>query len=88
MSDNAKLTVGGKTYEFPIIEGTEHELAVDFRELRAKTGYLSFDESYGSTGSCQSAITFIDGEKGIFRYRGIPIEQLAEKARVSPRRPG
>ncbi len=77
MSDNAKLTVGGKTYEFPIIEGTEHELAVDFRELRAKTGYLSFDESYGSTGSCQSKITFIDGEKGVLRFRGIPIEELA-----------
>jgi len=76
----AKLEVGGKTFEFPVIEGTEGELGIDFRNLRAKTGYISFDESYANTGSCQSKITFIDGEKGILRYRGIPIEELAESS--------
>jgi citrate synthase len=80
MQKTAKLELDGKSYELPVIEGTEGELAVDVRELRAKTGYITYDESYGNTGSCQSRITFIDGEKGILRYRGIPIEELAEGA--------
>ena len=63
-----------------MIGGTEDEKAVDIRKLRADTGYITLDSGYGSTGSCQSAITFIDGENGILRYRGIPIEQLAEKS--------
>ncbi|BDU76106.1 citrate synthase [Mesoterricola sediminis] len=78
MTNTAKLELDGKTYELPVIEGTENEKAVDVRDLRAKTGYITYDESYANTGSCQSRITFIDGEKGILRYRGIPIEELAE----------
>jgi citrate synthase len=78
MSGTAKLEMGGKTLTLPLIEGAEGEMAVDVRELRAKTGYITYDESYANTGSCQSAITFIDGEKGILRYRGIPIEEMAE----------
>jgi len=78
MTNTAKLELDGKTLELPIIEGTEAERAVDISQLRAKTGYITYDESCGNTGSCQSRITFIDGEKGILRYRGIPIEELAE----------
>ncbi|HLO68774.1 MAG TPA: citrate synthase [Holophaga sp.] len=78
MTHTAKLELDGKIYELPIIEGTEDEKAVDVRDLRAKSGYITYDESYANTGSCQSKITFIDGEKGILRYRGIPIEELAE----------
>jgi citrate synthase len=74
----AKLEVDGKVLECPIIQGTEGERAIDLRNLRARTGCITYDESYGNTGSCQSRITFIDGEKGILRYRGIPIEELAE----------
>jgi citrate synthase len=76
--NTAKLEVDGKVLEWPIIVGAEGERAIDFRNLRAKTGYITYDESYANTGSCQSRITFIDGEKGILRYRGIPIEELAE----------
>jgi len=78
MTNTAKLELDGKVIDLPIIEGTEAERALDIRDLRAKTGYITYDESYGNTGSCQSRITFIDGEKGILRYRGIPIEELAE----------
>jgi citrate synthase len=78
MAKTAKLELDGKIIELPVIEGTEGELAVDVQQLRAKTGYITYDESYSNTGSCQSTITFIDGEKGILRYRGIPIEELAE----------
>ncbi len=79
MAETAKLEVGGKILELPVIEGTEGEKAVDIRDLRAKTGYITYDEAYGNTGSCQSTITFIDGEQGILRYRGIPIEDLADQ---------
>jgi len=78
MPQTAKLELDGRTLEFPVIEGTEGERAVDFRELRNRSGFISYDECYANTGSCQSSITFIDGEKGILRYRGIPIEELAE----------
>lgn len=78
---NAVLTIEGKNYELPIIEGSEGERAVDIRKLRGETGYIAYDESYADTGSCLSNITFIDGEKGILRYRGYPIEQLAEYSR-------
>ncbi|MBK8792542.1 MAG: citrate synthase [Holophaga sp.] len=78
MANTAKLEVDGKTFEFPVIEGTEGEKGVDVRDLRAKTGYITYDEAYGNTGSCQSKVTFIDGEKGILRYRGIPIEEMAQ----------
>ncbi len=80
MSDVAKLVIGDQTYEFPIIEGTEGERAIDIRDLRKLTGHITLDGGFVNTGSCTSSITFIDGEKGILRYRGIPIEQLAEKS--------
>lgn len=79
-SKKVKLEVEGKNFEFPIVQGSEHELAVDISNLRAETGYVTLDNGYGNTASCQSAITFLDGEKGILRYRGIPIEILAEKS--------
>jgi citrate synthase len=80
MSKEAKLELDGKTDMLPIIEGSEGEKAVDISSLRSDTGYITLDEGYGNTGSCVSKITFIDGEKGILRYRGIPIEELAEKS--------
>jgi len=73
----AKLIFEGKEYDFPVIEGTEGEKAIDISTLRAKTGAITYDHGYGNTGSCNSSITFIDGEKGILRYRGYPIEELA-----------
>ncbi|HCR30953.1 MAG TPA: citrate synthase [Opitutae bacterium] len=80
MSKQAILKLDEKEFEFPVIEGVEDEKAVDFRTLRSRTGYISYDEGYGNTGSCQSEITFVDGEQGILRYRGVPIEQLAESS--------
>ncbi|MGD0089159.1 MAG: citrate synthase [Planctomycetota bacterium] len=77
-SATAKLTLDGKTYELPIVVGTENERAIDISKLRAETGYITLDQGFGNTGACQSRITFIDGEKGILHYRGIPIEELAE----------
>jgi len=78
MASTATLILDGKKFEFPIVVGSEGEVGIDIRELRAKTGAITLDPGYGNTGACLSAITFIDGEKGILRYRGIPIEQLAE----------
>ena len=78
MTQFATLTLDGKTYDIPVIEGTEGEKAIDIRQLRRDTGLITFDPGFGNTGSCKSAITFMNGEKGILRYRGIPIEQLAE----------
>jgi citrate synthase len=80
MSEIAKLELNGQTYEFPVIEGTENEKAIDISALRAQTGYITIDQGFKNTGSCTSAITFLDGEEGILHYRGYPIEQLAEKA--------
>src|SRR6204780_77716 len=80
MSKEAKLELDGKTFSFPTIEGSEGEKAVDISSLRANTGYITLDEGYGNTGACVSKITFIDGDKGILRYRGIPIDELAEKS--------
>ena len=80
MSKEAKLELEGKVYVLPTVEGSEGEKAVDVSSLRANTGHITLDEGYGNTGSCVSKITFIDGEKGILRYRGIPIEELAEKS--------
>jgi citrate synthase len=76
MSDEATLILGDKQYRFPVLEGAEGERAIDIRTLRAQTGHITLDPGYGNTGSCRSAITFIDGEQGILRYRGIPIEQF------------
>ena len=78
MAETAHLRVGDRDLELPIVEGSEGERAIDVRHLRAETGFITLDPGYGSTGSCQSAITFIDGDKGILRYRGIPIEDLSE----------
>ena len=80
MSDFAELKLEGKTYQLPIVVGSENEKAIDIRKLRAETNYVTLDSGYGNTGACKSEITFIDGEKGILRYRGYPIEQLAEKS--------
>jgi citrate synthase len=80
MGNHAELIVNGKTCQLPIVKGTEQEVAVDIAALRNQTGYITLDDGYANTGSCQSAITFIDGEQGILRYRGIPIEELAEKS--------
>jgi citrate synthase len=80
MGEFARLEVDGKTHEFPIVSGTEDERAIDLTALRNETGLITLDPGYKNTGSCRSAITFIDGEKGILRYRGYPIEQLAEQS--------
>ncbi|WP_421804372.1 citrate synthase [Flagellimonas sp.] len=80
MSDKAILEYGGKRYEFPVIKGTEDELAIDIKTLRAATGMVTIDPGYKNTGSCESSITFLNGEKGVLRYRGYSIEDLAEKA--------
>ena len=81
MSDIAKLQIGDNSYEFPLIKGTENEVAINIKTLRgASGGVITVDPGYKNTGSCESAITFLDGEKGILRYRGYSIEELAEKA--------
>ena len=80
MDPKATLTLEGKTYELPVITGTEGEKAIDIRKLRATTGHITLDTGYMNTGSTASAITFLDGERGVLRYRGIPIEQLAENS--------
>ncbi|MGV6861549.1 MAG: citrate synthase [Putridiphycobacter sp.] len=80
MSEIAKLELEGKTIELPIITGTENEKALDISKLRGETGYITLDKGFKNTGSCSSAITFLNGEDGVLRYRGYPIEQLAEKA--------
>jgi citrate synthase len=79
----ASLTLDGKDYELPTCVGSEREVGIDISALRAKSNAITLDPGFGNTGSCRSAITFIDGEKGILRYRGYPIEQLAENASFS-----
>jgi citrate synthase len=80
MSLKAQIIVDGKTLEYPVIEGSEKEKAIDISKLRADTGCITIDHGFLNTGSCASAVTFLDGELGILRYRGYPIEQLAEKS--------
>ncbi|MCF0050661.1 citrate synthase [Dyadobacter chenwenxiniae] len=80
MSQIAELTLEGKKYEFPIIEGSEQEKAIDIAKLRDQTGYITIDAGYKNTGATKSAITFLDGEEGILNYRGYSIEDLAEKS--------
>jgi citrate synthase len=80
MSDQAEIIIDGKSYKFPVIVGSEGERAIDISKLRDVTGYVTLDTGYKNTGATKSAITFLDGEKGILSYRGYPIEQLAEKA--------
>ncbi len=77
MTEYAILNIDGHEYKLPVVGGTEGEKGIDIRGLRAKTGYITLDEGYGNTGSCQSSVTFVDGQHGILRYRGIPIEELA-----------
>jgi citrate synthase len=78
MTKYARLIVDGKEYNLPMIDGAEGDRAIDIRSLRQESGLITFDPGFGNTGSCRSSITFMDGEKGILRYRGIPIEELAE----------
>jgi citrate synthase len=78
MDPLAKLIVDGETYEFPILQGSEGERAIDITTLRRQTGLITYDPGYANTGSCKSSITFMDGERGILRYRGYPVEELAE----------
>jgi citrate synthase len=80
MSETVQLTINDKSYDLPVIKGSENEKAIDISKLRAQTGYITIDTGFKNTGSTTSAITFLDGENGILRYRGYPIEQLAEKA--------
>ncbi len=81
MSDKASLEIDGKKYEFPLIKGTENEVAIDIKALRGATnGVITIDPGFKNTGSCTSKITYLDGEQGILRYRGYSIEDLAEKA--------
>ncbi len=80
MAETVTLTYQGKTYEFPVREGTCGDKAIDISSLRSTTGLITFDPGFMSTGSCQSQITYLDGEKGILLYRGYPIEQIAEKS--------
>ena len=80
MAKQAQLRLGDQTIELPILIGSEGERSIDITRLRSETGYITHDPGYANTGSCKSEITFIDGEKGILRYRGFPIEELAEKS--------
>jgi citrate synthase len=80
MEDSATIRIGNDNYDLSIITGTEDESAIDIRSFRQQSGLITFDDGYGNTGSCESKVTFIDGDKGILRYRGYPIEELAEKS--------
>ena len=80
MADHVQVNIDGKTLECPVIVGSEGEKAFDITKLRSQTGYITMDPGFSNTGSCKSAIAYIDGDKGILRYRGIPVEQLAEKS--------
>lgn len=81
MSDKATLNIDGQAYEFPVVKGTENETAIDVKALRAATGgVITIDPGYKNTGSCESGITFLNGEEGVLRYRGYSIEELADKA--------
>jgi citrate synthase len=80
MAESVKIVIDGQEFDFPVIEGSENEKAIDISSLRAKTGYITIDEGFKNTGSTTSDITFLDGEEGILRYRGYSIEDLADKA--------
>jgi citrate synthase len=80
MDKKVELNLNGKACKLPVVEGSEKEMALDISALRSETGFITLDDGYANTGSCLSKITFIDGEQGILRYRGIPIEELAEKS--------
>ena len=78
MGETAKLTIDGKTYELPVIVDSEGAKAIDISNLRQQTGYITIDPGFANTGSCISGISYVNGEKGMLRYRGIPVEELAE----------
>ncbi len=80
MSETAEIILDGQSYKFPVVLGTEGEKAIDISKLRDETGYITLDTGYKNTGATKSAITFLDGEQGILKYRGYPIEQIAEKS--------
>ncbi len=80
VAGNVKLDIDGKVFELPVLQGSENEKAIDITKLRSATNYITLDNGFGNTGSCKSSITFLEGEKGILRYRGYPIEQLAEQS--------
>jgi citrate synthase len=80
MAKTVELIIDGKSYTFPVVEGSENEMAIDISDLRDQTGYITLDVGYKNTGATKSAITFLDGETGILRYRGYAIEDLAEKS--------
>ena len=80
MSDFAEIVYDGKSYQLPVVEGSEGEKAIDISKLRAQTGYVTLDSGFKNTGSTTSSVTYLDGENGILRYRGYTIEELAEKA--------
>ena len=80
MSTSAKLEIDGKTFDLPVTVGTEQERGLDISRLRAETGHITLDEGYGNTGACRSSVCYIDGENGILRYRGYPIDQLARQS--------
>ena len=82
MSDTGKLKLGNQEVELPVVVGTENEHAVDISKLRAQTGYITLDEGYVNTGATTSAITYLDGEEGILRYRGYPIEATGRAVRI------
>ena len=83
MGSTAKLSLNGQDYDLPVIVGTEDEVGIDISDLRNKTGAVTLDSGYANTGACFSKICYIDGEKGILRYRGYPVEQLAEHAKFT-----
>src|SRR5688500_7697559 len=80
MSDHAKIEYDGQSYEAPVVVGTENERGLDISKLRASTGLITYDAGYANTGAAKSAITYLDGEAGILRYRGYPIDELAEQS--------
>jgi len=80
MSDQAKLVLENQEVILPMLTGTENERGIDIAKLRSETGMITLDQGYGSTGSCTSSITFLDGEQGILRYRGYNIQDLAENS--------
>ncbi len=80
MSDTVKLEVNQKSVDLPLIKGSEGEIGIDISKLRSQTKAITLDPGFVNTGSCESGITFLNGEKGVLRYRGYPIEVLAEKS--------
>ena len=85
MPSEASIKIDGKEFPYPMMIGSEGEKAVDVRNLRKDTGCIFYDQGYGNTGSCESQVTFLDGDNGILRHRGYPIEQLAQHSPRSSR---